>query len=238
MELSKKIEPFRTTAHAAFYKVSKPDDISSELLRSAAWPEELRMVCFEFKTVKLQPPVPLSVKLPSKYSVSLACYSSGRAIKAAQVPACGIEIRSPRNIAELKKATRNDEVEFISRYGSKLSAAAKAGYSILTSKELCKIKCVIAFKNGRQVGFFGHLPHKGVSGKTYDSLISWNTFRGLSAAERRSAFAQAFAWLKKSARSPISIVAGAYEKDLRKALSEAGFTTCRVCVERTDGAKK
>lgn len=234
----KKLKPFKTTDTAVFYKAAKPAGVTRALVGSVDWPETLRMVCFDFKPVKLNPARLPEFKLPAKYSVSLACYSPAGGVKAAPAPACGIETREPKNFAEFKRSFRKDEKDFLKRYGKKLSPEAKAGYSLIDSADLRKIKTLIAFKKGRQVGLFGHMPHKGVSGKTYDAITSWNLSAGLTAAERRSAFSQAWLWLGKTSSRQVSVVLGTFEKETMEAIAAAGFTTCRVCIDRLCGAKK
>lgn len=234
----KKLKPFKTTDAAVFYKVAKPAEVTRKLVEFVDWPETLRMVCFDFKPVKLNPARLPDFKLPAKYCVSLACYSPAGGVKASPAPASGIETREPKSFAEFKKAFRKDEKDFLKRFDKKLSPEAKGGYSLINSADLRKIKTLIAFKKDRQVGLFGHMPNKGVSGKTYDAITSWNLDAGLSAAERRSAFNQAWLWLGKTSRRQVSVVLGTFEKETLAAVAAAGFTTCRVCVERLSGVKE
>lgn len=121
----KKLKPFKTTDAAVFYKVAKPANVTRELVGSVDWPETLRMLCFDFKPVKLNPARLPDFKLPAKYSVSLACYSPAGGVKSSPAPASGIETREPKNFAEFKKVSRKDEKDFLKRFWQKTFARSE-----------------------------------------------------------------------------------------------------------------
>lgn len=230
---------YKVTERFLFYKVGAPGRITQSLVNSLYWPAELRGLCLEFKSVKLDPAKPISPKLSPKYTSTIACYSPAGGIKLrARVPEAGITVRPPKSFAEFKRIAALDEKIFLRLWGKKMSPEAKAGYSLMSSKKIRSIKALIAFKKNKPVAFFGYMKHKGVSGKTYDALTSWNLFPGLSPAEGRSAFYQAGLWLKKNSKRQNSISLGTYEKVPVKFFAESGFTCCRVIVERLAGTKK
>lgn len=235
----KKLKPFKATEGSVFYRVARPSEVTQALVDSVDWPADKRGLCFDFKAVKLDPAKPLRFKLSPRYSAKISCYSSGRGVMvpAVPVPLAGIEVRPPKNLAEQKKTTLLDDGIFIRRWGKKISPEALASFGQAV-KSLPKAKSLIAFKKNEPVGIFSHMPHKGVSGKTNDVVISWGLFRELSPAERRSAYYQATLWLKKSARRQVGVSLALFEKEAIKSFAQAGFTSCRAVLERLSGAKK
>jgi len=236
----KNLKPYKTTESSVLYRVARPAQVTQALVTSVDWPVDKRGLCFDFKSVKLDPSRPLCFKLSPKYSVRIACYSPGRGIKVPAKPAtlAGIEVRPPKNLVEHKKITLLHDTVFLRMWRRKISPEAVENYSADVLKKLHKAKSLIAFRKNKPVGVFSHMPHKGVSGKTYDAVFSWTLFPGLSPAERRSASYQCALWLKKTARRQVSVSLGLFEKDAIKFFAEAGFTSCRVILERLSGIKK
>lgn len=233
------LKAHKITERFIFYKAGAPALIKQALVDALYWPAELRGLCLEFKSVKLNPAKPISPKLSPKYTTSIVCYSPAGGVRVtATVPAAGVEVRPPRSFAEFRRVAALDEKIFLKLWDKKMSPEAKAGYSLMSDDNMRKIKALIAFRKDKPVAFFGYMPFKGVSGKTYDAVTSWNLFPGLSPAEGRSAFYQAGLWLKKSSRRQNSISLGTYEKETVKFFAQAGFTCCRVVVERLAGTTK
>lgn len=233
------LKAYKITERSIFYKVGAPARVKQALVNSLHWPAELRGLCLEFKSVKLNPAKPISPKLSPKYTATIACYSPAGGIKVGgAVPAAAIVVRPPKSLAEFRRVAALDEKIFLRLWGKKMSPEAKAGYSLMSDDNMRKIKALIAFKEDKPVAFFGYMPFKGVSGKTYDAVTSWNLFPGLSAAEGRSAFYQAGLWLKKNSKRQNSVSLGAYERETVKFFAQGGFTCCRVVVERLSGIKK
>lgn len=230
----KDLKPYKVTDTSILYKVKDPAQITPALVKSLDWPAEKRALGIDFKPRKMDPARPLVFRLPAGYTSKTACYSPAGGIRVPAVrPAVdGIETRPPKSLAELRRVSAMDDRIFLKLWRKKLSAKAAADYETFVDKHLTKLNALIAFRKGKPCGLFAHLKHKGVSGKTYDALTSWNLFPGLSPAERRSALYQSALWLKKSARRQVSVTVGYYEKDLLKFFAGLGFTTCRVVIER------
>ncbi len=66
----KKLKAYKITDSSILNRVNKPSQITQALVNSVDWPAHLRGLCFDFKSMKLNPAKPLNFKLSPKYTAS------------------------------------------------------------------------------------------------------------------------------------------------------------------------
>lgn len=227
------LKPYKTTENAVLYRVSARSKITPELVGSLAWPAEKRLLCVDHRPARLAAAGAAALKLSRRYSVCYVCYSPAAGIKLrGRAPAkAGIEVREPRSAAERNKFFALDERVYLRRWARKMTDEMKKNYR-LGAGLVRSSKSLVAIRAGKPAGFFAHLPHKGVSGETFDTVVSWNLFPGLTAAQRRSAYWQALEWLKRTAKRRVSAKFGDFEGEQMASLAPGGFASERVVVER------
>lgn len=201
---------------------------------AAEWPADKPLLCFDFKSFKLNSAKPPKFAVPGKYSHRIACYSPDRRIKnpGRICPAAGISARAPKSLAELRRISRKHFFTYVRRFGNRLGTELGKSYPEYDRVYLPKVKALVLEKNGKDVGLYTHTPITGVAGKRLDNMCWHSLVPGLSIAERASAHYHAALWLKKTTKLRVAVVFDLVDKESYEFFSSLGFTSCRAIFQR------
>lgn len=213
-------------------KIPVPRRIDAAMLKKYGWPDPEPSVRFEFrKTLKLTKLPP--VKLPSNALLRLACGATGKKLeyKVKAVPAAGIEARSPKNFAELKRVNRLAHKVFLRIWGKKAGGFFLDNANNYEKRYLPKTRSLILSRKGKPVALFSLLKHKEKV-RTVD-IATWHcAFAKLSPAELRSVFHQAAVWMDSEAKSRVVVGIDYFDKESIRFFSMLGFKVDRIRVVR------
>ena len=230
----KKLKPYKITKNAILYRVKTAAGVDRRAFAAAEWPADKPLLCFSFKSFKLNPAKPPRFAVSGKYSQRIACYSPGRGIKNPGRPchAVGISARAPKSLAELRRISRKHFFAYVRRFGNRLGAELGKDYPEYDRIYLPKVKALVLEKNGKDVGLYTHASLTGVAGKRLDSMFWHCLVPGLSKAERASAHYQAALWLKKTTKLQVGVAFDLVDKESYEFFSGLGFATCRATFQR------
>jgi hypothetical protein len=230
----KKLKPYKITKNAVLYRVKTAAGVDRSAFAAAEWPADKPLLCFDFKSFKLNPAKPPKFAVSDKYGQRIACYSLGHGIKnpGRACPAAGISARPPKSLAELRRISRKYFFAYVRRFGNRLGTEFTKRYPEYDRVYLPKVKALVLGKNGKDVGLYTHMPLTGVAGKRLDNMGWHSLVPGLSKVERASAHYQAALWLKKTTRLRVGVVFDLVDKESYEFFSGLGFTTCRAIFQR------
>ncbi|MHB9138693.1 MAG: hypothetical protein ACYC4Q_04730 [Victivallaceae bacterium] len=230
----KKLKPYKITKTAILYRVKTAAGVDRRMFAAAEWPADKSLLCFDFKSIKLNPAKPPKFAVPGKYCHRVACYSPGRGIKnpGQPCPAAGISARAPKSLAELRRISRKHFFAYARGFRNRLGTEFCKVYPEYDRVYLPKVKALVLEKNGKDVGLYTHTPLTGVAGKRLDNMCWHSLVPGLSKAERASAHYQAALWLKETTKLQVAVSFDLVDKEAYEFFSGLGFTTCRAIFQR------
>jgi hypothetical protein len=225
----KKMKPYKITSNAALYRVKDAGQVNQELVDSVDWPKSKVMLGFDFKQLPLVAGKPPRFKVSKELDHRIACYSPGIGLKKPEAfPAAGIEVRSPKSFAELKKVNTLCHKAFYKQWGKLVRHDYKAELKEYEKDYLAKTQSLIILKNGKPAGLYSHMQFQSVLGMKLDTLTWHNLLPGLSLGERRSAHYQAALWLKDTCTTKIAVVFSLFDREAYEFFSGLGFYTRRA----------
>lgn len=228
------IKSYKIVKNAILYRVKTPAQVTQKLVSTVQWPADKQMLCFDFKSVKLNPAKPPKFKVSSKYCHRIACYSPGPGLKnpGRPSPLSGVSVQAPNSLAELRRLSRKHFFKYWRIWGDKVGADFTKGYAGYDRDWLPKVKALVVEKNGKDIGLYIHTPVTGVAGKRLENMCWHSLVPGLSKVERASAHYQAALWLKKTTKLQISVVFSLVDRESYEFFSGLGFSTCRAIFMR------
>ncbi|HNT98583.1 MAG TPA: hypothetical protein PKK31_09985 [Elusimicrobiales bacterium] len=214
------------------HKIAVPRRIDAAMLKQYGWPEKEPSVRFEFKkTLKLAKLPP--TKLPPDALLRLSCGAVGKKLgyKGKAVPAAGIDVRPPRNFAELKRVNRLAHKVFLKTWGKKIGGFFLDATNTYETRHLPKTRSLIVVRKRKPVALFSLLKFKIKAGTA--DIATWHcAFAKLSPAELRSAFHQAAVWMDREAKHRVIVGVEFFDKESIRFFSMLGFKVDRIRVVR------
>lgn len=214
------------------HKIAIPWRIDTALLTAYGWSEDEPSVRFEFnkmlKLAKLPP-----VKIPANCLLRLGCSAAGKKLgySSKAVPAAGIESRTPKSLAELKRVNRLAHRAYLKAW------RAKGGGFFLTdakgyeTKYLPKTRSLIMFRKGKPVALYSLLKY-AEKGRITD-IVTWHCpFVPLSPAEVRSVWHQASSWMDSASKFRLGVGLDYFDKASLRFFSGLGFKVDRIRIVR------
>ena len=228
------MKPYKITKTSILYRVKTLAQVTQGLVSSVEWPADKQLLCFDFKSVKLNPAKSPKFKVSSKYCHRIACYSPSPGLMnpGRPCPPAGVSVRAPKSLVELRQLSKKHFFRYWRLWGDKVGANFTEGYPEYHRDWLPKVKALVVVKDGKDVGLYTHTPITGVAGKRLDNMCWHSLLPGLSKAERASAHYQAALWLKATTKLKISVVFSLVDRESYEFFSGIGFSTCRAIFSR------
>lgn len=214
------------------YKIAVPRRIDVALLTAHGWSKDEPSVRFEFKkTLKLArlPPV----KIPANCLLRLGCSAAGKKLgySGTAVPAAGIESRTPKSFAELKRVNRLAHRAYLKEWGAKVGGFFLTESDKYEKKYLPKTRSLIMFRKGKPVALYSLLKY-AEKGRTTD-IVTWHCpFVRLSPAEVRSVWHQASSWMDSVSKCRLGVGLDYFDKASLRFFSSLGFKVDRIRIVR------
>ena len=214
------------------HKIAVPRIIDKALLTAYGWSTEVPSVRFVFKkTLKLAkfPPA----KIPAGCLLRLGASAAGKKLgySGKAVPAAGIEARTPRNFAELKRVNRLAHRAYLKEWGAKAGGFFLTDAKKYETKSLPKTRSLIMFKKGKPVALYSLFKYKE-KGEIVD-IVAWHCpFVRLSPAELRSVWHQASSWMNSSSKGRLVVGLDHFDKASVRFFAGLGFKVDRIRIVR------
>ena len=222
--------------YALMYKIDDISKLNNKLIESIEWPKDISALAFDFKSAQLDKKKTFSIKVSPKYGGRVAYRSQGKGLKniGESVPQAGIELRAPKNFAELERVQKKVTNYYYKLGGKYVTAEFKKLGKEYLKKYLKKANPIIIVKGKKIVGLFAILTDKGADGKVYNVMAWHNLLPGLSTMERKSAYYQAAKWIKENTTKQIAVVVDNFDPASRKFFIGLGFKPYRIIITRLD----
>ncbi len=228
------MKPFKVTPRGDWYRIKGPAELDQKLLDSINWPKEKPFINFVFAPQKMDAAKVLRFKLSRKYLASINCVAGGRGVKVPAKPAtlAGIEVRPPKDLAELKRLNRMDHARLLKEEGKKAGYSAWNDYKLYENEIMPKAKALVFYRKGKFAGLAVHFKSDIPVLGCVDHLGWHSAFKKFTPAERRSAEYQQALWMKKTATHGLSVLLDSVPGPYYKFIAGLGLYAARVRVER------
>lgn len=228
------LEKMLHTDRIIMYNAGDFNNVTDELVAAVNWPKDVAMLSLSFKPFS---PTGGFVRhgLKNDYVIRYMYGGKTSTLKplGREMKASPIVARAPRNAKEALAVTRATLCRIsAAKRKQKGPAYAKELKAYLALVNKGKVKSVLLFKNGRNVGIASLMDGVRLDGKK-SSTFTWSWFdKRLPKAEYDDARFKATSWVKKNAQPYVGSANFDYNKESQKEDSRLGLQPYRIFFAR------
>jgi hypothetical protein len=212
------------------YNAGKFANVTNELVAAVNWPKDVDMLSFSFEPFA---PAGGYVKhaLKNDYVVRYMFAGKTSALKPLGKPlkASPVTVREPRNVGEAAAVTKTTLFKNFPLTGGKTGPAfKKEALSYINSIKSGKVRSILLFKNGRNVGIASMMDGKRLDGKK-SSTFTWMWIdKRLPRREYEDARFKITKWVKDTAKEYVGSANFDHRKESQKNDSRFGLKPYRI----------